>query len=315
VKVYTIEELRSWSGEPVRFGVLGHPVAHSLSPAMHNAALEEMGLEFRYGAFDVAPDDLADALQLLRRNEFLGVNLTIPHKAAALSIVQDVYETARGFGAVNTLAAVGDGWRGFNTDGEGFERAIRDEFGVDLRDLRVLVLGAGGGAGRAIVWQCALVRCERLVLANRTPGKAEALFKELAPYFRSALVSPPRARLAVVPWDASSLAEELASIDLVVNATSCGMAMSDPPLLPGAALLPHLLVYDTIYKPVRTRLLRDAQEAGARAANGLSMLLHQGALALEIWTDREAPVGVMREALRKAAAYAATASGTGKTSD
>ena len=298
----TFSNLQNWSEErpggdaPIRLGVFGHPVVHSLSPKMQNAALEHCGLNARYAAFDVAPDELKEALRLLPRLNFIGANLTIPHKISGAAVVDEIDDTARKIGAINAMRVEGDKLVGFNTDGVGFAHAIRTEFSVDLRDLRVLLFGAGGG-GRAIALQCAAERCERLVLVNRTPEKAEQLADELREAFADTRVSGPVPRLQVVPWEDSALRAQFANIDLVVNATSVGMKRSDPPLIPMQLLEPHLIVYDTVYASGRTPLLTAAAEAGARGANGLSMLLHQGALAFERWFDREAPLDVMRTAL------------------
>lgn len=266
---------------------------------MQNAALRVADLPMQYARFRIAPDELHSALRLLPAIRFLGVNLTIPHKINALEFVDDVDPFAQRVGAVNTIRVNGEKLLGFNTDGPGFSRAIRSEFSVDLRDLRVLLFGASGGAGRAIAMQCAAQGCERLVLVNRTLPKAQQLATELRPFFTDARVSGPVARLEVTPWDERALRAQLANIDLVVNATPLGMRRSDPPVLPAALLAPHLLVYDTVYTHERSQLLTQAAEIGARGANGLSMLLHQGALAFEKWFDREAPLFEMREALSR----------------
>ena len=297
---YTFADLKNWDAKgksPVRLGVFGDPVAHSLSPQMQNAALENLGLKERYGRFQIAAEELKTGLELIRRSNFVGINLTLPHKTGALPLMAELDEVARKSGAINTVLVEGEKLLGFNTDGPGFLHAIRSEFSVDLRDLRVLLLGAGGGAGRAIAMQCALDNCERLVLVNRTLEKAQDLAKELAPYFAASRVLGPVARLQAVPWDETSLRFQLANSDLVVNATSVGMKRSDPLLFPASLLAPHLMVYDTIYTPERTPLLAAAAGAGALGANGLSMLLHQGALSFEIWFGRKAPLDVMRAAL------------------
>ena len=298
-ELYTLADLKSWNAKtksPVRLGVFGDPAAHSLSPQMQNAALEKLGLKERYGRFQIGAEELRTGLELIRRLNFIGINLTLPHKTTALSLMDEVDDAARKGGAINTVLVEGEKLLGFNTDGPGFLHAIRSEFSVDLRDLRVLLLGAGGGAGRAIALQCARENCERLVLVNRTLEKAQDLAKELAPYFSASRVLGPVARLQAIPWDEASLRFQLANTDLVVNATSVGMRRSDPPLLPASLLAPHLMVYDTIYTPARTPLLAAAADAGALGANGLSMLLHQGALSLEIWFGRKAPLEVMRAA-------------------
>jgi len=281
---------------PIRLGVLGHPVAHSLSPQMQNAALEKSDLEMRYARFEIAPSELRPALELLRELDFVGVNLTIPHKIAASEFVDDPDETARQVGAVNTIKIEEGKLRGFNTDGKGFSRAIREEFSVDLRDLRVLVIGAGGAA-RAIALQCAKENCERLVIANRDAEKAKRLGEELRAFFAGPRVLGPVARLQAIGCDEAALRFQVANTDLVVNATPLGLTRADPAPIPARLLAPHLMVYDTVYSSGPTAFVSSAIDAGARAANGLSMLLHQGALAFEIWFDRAAPIEVMRKAL------------------
>ncbi len=298
--VYELSDLRRWMDEegetapPIRLGVLGDPVAHSLSPAMQNAALENCGLDLRYAAFRIAPNELKEVLELLQQLDFVGVNLTVPHKIAALSLVDEVEELAHRIGAINTIAFRAGKSLGWNTDGPGFARAIRDEFSVDLRDLRVLLLGAGGAA-RALAWQCAFENCERLVLVNRTFEKAQALARELGSYFSGPSVLGPEARLEAVPWNEAALGQQIARIDLVVNATTLGLRQSDPPVLPYSLLAPHLMIYDLIYR--KTAFLAAAQQVGARGGNGLTMLLHQGALAFELWFDRSAPRSAMKAAL------------------
>jgi shikimate dehydrogenase len=304
--IYTLADLENWNvaaadvEPPIRLAVLGDPIAHSQSPAMQNAALAKCGVPARYTRLHVKPEELAAALRLLPKAGFLGVNLTIPNKQAAISFLDEVDGRAQKIGAVNTVVISGGKLTGFNTDGPGLVRAIRSEFLVDVRDLRVMVLGAGGGAGRAIAVQCAMEGCERLVLANRTVEKAQALAKELQPYFQGPHLIGPVARLEAVPMENRVLKFQLQNTDLVINASSVGMKHTDPSPLPGSILLPHLMVYDTIYTAARTPLLRAADEAGARGVNGFSMLLHQGALAFEIWFNRTAPIETMRGALESA---------------
>jgi shikimate dehydrogenase len=296
--IFTLRDLQGWKRRkpPTRLGVLGHPVAHSLSPQMQNAALEESGLEMRYARFDIMPAELPPAFAFLRRSEFIGANLTVPHKIAALPLIDELDETARKIGAVNTVKIDEGNLLGFNTDGRGFSRAIREEFSVDLRDLRILVIGAGGAA-RAIAFQCAEENCERLVIANRDLEKGRALAEELRAFFTGPRVLGPVARLQAVDLDEAALRFQIANADLVVNATPLGLNRGDPVPIPGRLLAPHLMVYDTVYSNGPTAFVSAAVEAGARAANGLSMLLHQGALAFEIWFDRAAPIDAMRKAL------------------
>jgi shikimate dehydrogenase len=300
---YTLADLENWReatrdvDPPIRLGVFGDPVAHSLSPQMQNAALRGCEINMQYARFHIRANELRSALRFLRELDFIGVNLTMPHKIAAFARIDEADETATRAGAVNTIRLRDKKLFGSNTDGEGFLRGVRSEFSVDVRDLRVMVLGAGGGTGRAIAWQCALENCERLVLVNRTLEKAQVLAERLRPYFARPRVLGPVARLEAVPWDEAALRAQLQDVDLIVNATPLGMNPSDPAPIATRLLAPHHMVFDTVYGPSRTSSLRAADEAGARCANGLSMLLHQGALSFSIWFDREASIGVMRVAL------------------
>lgn len=301
-EVYALSDLQNWSDvtagidPPICLGIIGDPVAHSLSPQMQNAALKQCKIDMQYARFQIGPSDLPEALQLFRGLDFVGLNLTVPHKIAALAHLADVDENAERAGAVNAIKIDQGKLRGFNTDGRGFARAIREEFVVDLRDLRVMILGAGGAA-RAIALQCAKEHCERLVVANRTFDKAKTLTNELHDFFVGPKVLGPVPRLQAIPWEESAFRFQIGNVDLVVNATPLGLNRGDPSPIPSRLLEPHLMIYDTVYADARTPFVSAASEAGARAANGLSMLLHQGALAFEIWFGREAPLEAMREAL------------------
>lgn len=304
--VYTFDDLRTWPQAtggiqpPPRLSVFGDPVAHSLSPQMHNPGLLEAAIDAQYVRLQILPSQLKEALQELKTQDFIGTNLTIPHKAAAIESMDDIDETARHIGAVNTVLVEDGQLIGFNSDGPGFARAIREEFSIDLHDLRIMILGAGGGAGKAVAVQAAMDHCERLVLVNRTAEKAEALAAELAPFFKNDRLVGPMERLEAIPWDDRTLAPQMDHIDLIVNATSLGMKRSDPELLPASLIQPHHFVYDMVYSPARTHLVSQAKNAGARATNGLSMLLHQGAISFEYWFNREAPLEAMRKGLHGA---------------
>ena len=300
---YTLADLQNWAEiardvtPPIRLGVFGDPVAHSLSPQMQNAALRAFEINMQYARFHIRPNELRAALGFVRELDFVGVNLTVPHKIAGLTQIDMADESASRCGAVNTVRLHDEKLFGSNTDAEGFSRAVRSEFSIDLRDLRVMILGAGGGTGHAIAWQCALENCERLVLVNRTLAKTSALLDRLRPFFVEPRVLGPVARLEALPWDEAAVRAQLADIDLIVNATPLGMNPSDPAPIPARLLAPHHIVFDCDYGPSKTALLRAAEEAGARGANGLSMLLHQGALSFSIWFNREAPIEAMRSAM------------------
>ena len=300
---YTLADLEKWRevarnfDPPIRLGVFGDPVAHSLSPEMQNAALRACEINAQYARFHVRPNELRSALRFLRTLDFVGVNLTVPHKIAGFAQIDKADEFASRTGAVNTIRVRDNKLFGSNTDGEGFLRAIRSEFSVDLRDLRVMLIGAGGGTGHAIAWQCALENCERLVLINRTLEKGNVLLERLRPFFTEPRVLGPAARVEAVAWEESTMRMQLTDIDLIVNSTPLGMNPSDPAPLPGRLIAPHHMVFDCVYGPSKTALLRAAEQAGARSANGISMLLHQGALSFSIWFDRQPPIEAMRKAL------------------
>jgi shikimate dehydrogenase len=300
---YTLADLERWSeigrdiDPPIRLGVFGDPVAHSLSPQMQTAALRAFEINAQYARFHIRVNELRSALRFVREHDFVGINLTVPHKIAGLTQIDVANESASRCGAVNTVSLHDKKLIGSNTDAEGFSRAVRSEFSIDLRDLRVMILGAGGGTGHAIAWQCALENCERLVLVNRTATKTNATVERLRRFFAEARVLGPVARLEAVPWDETAIRAQLTNIDLIVNATPLGMNPSDPAPIPARLLAPHHIVFDCVYRPSKTALLRAAEEAGARGANGLSMLLHQGALSFSAWFNREAPVEAMRSAI------------------
>ena len=287
--VYTLDDLRRWRevtadcAPALRLAVIGDPVAHSKSPQMHNPALVAAGIDAAYTRLHILPGEVEECLRLLPKAGFIGINCTIPHKATVLRAVNHPDETARRAGGVNTVIVQPDGsTAGTSTDGGGFSRAVQESFGVKLSELRVLVLGAGGGAGRAVAMQCAAEQCAGLQLANRTASKLPPLAAEIAAFF---------------PQDKISTTTDLSAVDLIVNCTAVGMKPEDVSPISSADLSARHLVYDTIYVGHRTPLLRAADEAGARGANGLSMLLHQGALAFERWFSRPAPIEVMRAGL------------------
>ena len=300
---YTLADLENWSDvarhidPPIRLGIFGDPVAHSLSPRIQNAALRACEINMRYGWFHIRANELRAALRFLRQLDFVGINLTAPHKIAGFEQIDAADASASLCHAVNTVCLQDKKLIGSNTDADGFSQAVRSEFSIDLRDLRIMILGAGGGTGQAIAWQCGLENCERLVLVNRTLAKTTALVERLRPFFAEARVLGPVARLEAVEWEESAMRAQLADIDLIVNATPLGMNSSDPAPIPARLLAPHHIVFDCIYGPSKTAFVRAADEAGARGANGLSMLLHQGALSFSIWFNREPPIEAMRMAL------------------
>jgi shikimate dehydrogenase len=294
-----VADLRDWPAAtagvtpPLRLAVFGDPVAHSASPPMQNAALAARGYNLRYTRIHVRPDELADALQLAARHGFVGVNLTIPHKEAAVSMVDALGIEAVFLGVINTVRmerlAEGTRLRGFNTDGPGFARALWLELGLELEGLRVLIIGAGG-AGQAVAAQCVSGRCSRLVVVNRTFARANALAENLSPWCAS---------VQAVPWETTALRQALAEVDLVVNTSSLGLKLEDFSPLPPEIIPGHVRIFDTVYRAdgSPTPLETAAQRAGVRVVGGRALLLHQGALSFEHWFGGEAPLEEMRRGL------------------
>jgi shikimate dehydrogenase len=299
---YTLTDLDHWReatrgiNPPIRLGVFGDPVEHSLSPQMQNAALKHYKIDMQYARFHILPNELREAVELARKLDFVGLNLTLPHKVAAPQMMARLDNDAKRIGAVNVVKIDNGKLGGFNTDGRGFSRALREEFSVDLRDLRVMILGAGGAA-RAIALECAKANCERLVIANGTFEKGKQLADKLRDFFQGPKVFGPVPRLQAIGWEENAFRFQIGNIDLIVNATPLGLSRADASPIPARLLAPHLMIYDTIYSRQHTPFVSAAIEAGARGANGMSMLLHQGALAFEIWFEREPPIEVMRKAL------------------
>jgi shikimate dehydrogenase len=244
-----------------------------------------------YCRLHIHPDELSAALHLLPSKGFIGVNCTIPHKGGALAAVDEADDHARLAGSVNTIRVGQDGrLEGFSTDGLGLERAVGEELGAELSGVRVLVLGAGGGAGQAVAMHCASADVRHLTLINRSVEKLHPLQETIAEVY-------PREQISIGPWNDAALAKALDESDLVVNCSSLGMKPEDPSPIPASLINSRHLLFDTIYTADHTPLMRAADKAGARSANGLSMLLYQGAVSFEIWFRRPAPLEVMREAL------------------
>jgi shikimate dehydrogenase len=288
------------TGSTKLVGLLGWPVSHSLSPAMHNAAFDYLGLDWRYVPMPVdagAPGAIGQALAGLRALGLRGANVTVPHKQAVMPYLDRLEPAAQVIGAVNTIVVAPDGTlTGDNTDAAGFVSDLR-EHGVELEDQYVLVLGAGGSA-RAVVYGLACAKVARIAIANRTLETAQSLVAALQP------LAPGCPMQAFALTDLPRLA---ARADVIVNCTTLGMT-PNVDTTPWPADVPFgsgQVVYDLVYNPPHTRLLRQAVQDGARAIGGLGMLVWQGALAFERWTGRPAPVDVMRSAA--AAHFAARA--------
>ncbi len=279
----------------MRVGLIGYPVSHSISPAFQQAALDALGIDACYELWETPPERLAEVASRLRQNDCLGANVTIPHKQAMLRFVDEVDGVAAAIAAINTIVRRPDGRLvGYNTDVEGFARAIREDGKMTLKKRRVVIVGSGGAA-RAVAAASLAEGVAELVVCARRPEQAERLLDDLARYSTSPGIPVRTAPLA----DDSRLAEAaIRACDVLVNATPVGMAghdgRSDVPC-PAEWIPSGALVCDLIYNPPVTPLLRYARDRGARTLNGLPMLIYQGAVAFERWTGRPAPVELMRQ--------------------
>ena len=274
-----------------RVVLIGHPVAHSLSGAMQQAAFDSVGIDATYEMWDRPAIELADAVNELRGDDFLGANVTIPHKERVVPMVDRLTEEAHATGAVNTLTREGKRLVGHNTDVAGFRVALDKLVGKQKMPKNAVVLGAGGGA-RAVVFGLITEGFQRIVVFNRHLHRAEGMVRHFA---RTA----SHMELRAMPWHESIIEAELAKSKILVNATSIGLTADESPV-PGEILSPDLLVLDLIYN--RTKLLRDAEAAGSTAMDGELMLLHQGAAAFTLWTGQPAPLELMQTKLAEARA-------------
>jgi shikimate dehydrogenase len=274
------------SGKTAVYAVIGDPIAHSMSPVMQNAAFEAMNLDCFFLAFKVAPAEVENALLGVRGLGIRGLNVTMPHKNAVVTYLDEVDETAQFLGSVNTILNEGGKLRGFSTDGIGALRALKEN-GATLSGKKLVLLG-GGGAARAIAFTLAKEVGE-LVLLNRTPEKtvplAEALNQKFHRKVTAGSLSP------------SAIKENLRDADVLINATSVGMHPNAlQSLVKSEWLKLSLTVMDIVYSPLETKLAKDAKAAGAKVVSGLEMLIYQGAASFELWTGKPAPVEVMRKA-------------------
>lgn len=276
-----------------KLAVLGHPIGHTLSPVMHNASIKALGLdaEYEYGKLDVPPGELMVRLAQLPAEGYAGVNLTIPLKEVAFQGLKTLADSARILGAVNTIEFTEDGMIGHNTDGYGFLKALEEAFGKTVGGDHVFVLGCGG-AGRAVALMAALNGARSLTLADVDAVRVANLAEEVR---RIA----PQCEI----FQCLEKAEQIKACrmaDLVIQASPVGMKKDDSSLLPEESFRKEQRVFDLIYMYPETAFLSTAKAAGAQVANGLGMLLHQGAKAFNIWTGIKPDVGAMRKALEKA---------------
>lgn len=273
-----------------QIGILGYPLAHSISPTFQQAALDHLGLDARYSAWETEPSKLRVKVASLRCENVLGANVTIPHKEAVMAMLDKIDPKATDIGSVNTIVNRDGKLKGYNTDAPGFMRGLREDGGFDPQGKRVLILGAGGAA-RAVAYALSEAKVASLVIVNRTLERAERL-TEMLKANRSGVVIEARGEMP--PG---------LEYDLLVNCTSIGMkhgSMEGRSPVRKQDIRWGALVYDLVYNPQETPLLRMAREAGVKTLGGLAMLIYQGATAFELWTGQKAPVDIMFAAARRA---------------
>jgi shikimate dehydrogenase len=274
------------SGKTQLYGVIGNPIEHSLSPAMQNAAFEALQIDAVFLAFKVKKDEVENALQGMRGLGVVGFNVTMPHKNAVIPFIDEVDETARFLGSVNTIFNDNGKLRGFSTDGIGAHNAL-EENGAAPKGKKVVLLG-GGGAAKAIAYTLAK-EVDELVFLNRTPEKIKELSEVLKRTFHK--------KITADLLSSKDIEQNLQNADILINATSVGMHPHSAQSIVASKLLKSgLTVMDIVYNPIETKLAKDAKDAGARVISGLEMLVYQGAASFEIWTGQVAPVKVMRQA-------------------
>jgi shikimate dehydrogenase len=271
-----------------RFGVIGHPIAHSLSPLLHNTAFSLLGLDCSYEAFDVEPSSLGTAIRGFKKQGFAGLNVTIPHKEALARLVDEQSDESRAIGAVNTVIFGDNRIRGENTDVYGVAASL-EEYRSQIQNRLAVVIGAGGSARAIIYALCTRFAPAEIVVANRAVGRAKELIADLGPHAH-------RSSLRAVSLSGAEFDAHLAQAAVVINATSVGMApaVDQSPVGDKARFHSGQIIMDLIYTPLETRFLNQAARCGARTISGLEMFLHQGARSFEIWLGRPMPLEQLR---------------------
>ncbi len=276
------------SGTTKLYGIFGYPVEHTFSPGMHNAAFKKLRMNARYVPFAVHPDNLRVAAKAILPLGICGLNITVPHKQAIISCLDELSEEARLIGAVNTIQIVDGKLVGHNTDGRGFIRSLRDSAGYDLKGKTVFLIGSGGAA-RAVGFSLALSGVHKIFLYDVDLKKAVTLARTIR----------EKTGVDAQTLSAGDVASAANESGCLINATPLGLKKNDPLPLKKEFIHKRHLVYDLVYNPLETKFLKAAKERGAKRLSGLGMLLYQGVIAFEIWTGVKAPVDIMKNALTR----------------
>lgn len=276
------------SGKTAVYGIFGHPVEHTFSPGMHNAAFADLGLDGCYVPFAVRPEELGHAVSAIVPLGLRGLNITVPHKEKVIPFLDELTEDARLIGAVNTIEVRDGSLVGHNTDGRGFLRSLRADAGFNPKGKTIFMAGAGGAA-RAVCFSLALAGVDTILLYDLDRAKAAKLERDVQ--------SKTSARVKVL--QAGTMRKSAPAADCIINATPLGLKKGDPLPVPREFVQKGRLVCDLVYNPPDTALLKMARSCGARTLPGIGMLLYQGVIAFEIWTGEKAPVDVMKRALAR----------------
>ncbi len=275
------------------YGVIGWPIKHSLSPAMHNAAFKALGIDAEYKLFEVRPEELEDFI--LKRKDAAGFNVTVPHKEKCMALLDSIDPLAASIGAVNTIVIKNGKLTGYNTDSLGFIAALEKDLGFSVKGKSVFVLGSGG-ASRAVSFSLARTGAKKIILTDLFLDKVKSLADNVRKFY-------PGCKVDIVEPKKIYRESDLSGIDLLVNATPIGLKESDPVLFDKGVFRPGLAVYDLVYNPEKTKLVKLAQDSGLKASGGMGMLLYQGAKSFELWTGKNAPVDVMRTTLNSTLSF------------
>jgi len=277
------------SGKTKVCGIIGHPIDHTLSPTMHNAAFRELGLDFIYIAFEVESEHLHESISGIRSLGIHGLNVTIPHKEDVIKYLDEINPEAKKIGSVNTIVNRGSQLVGYNTDGIGAIKALKDNK-VELKEKKILLLGAGGSAKSIAFTLSKFVK--KIMILNRTEERAKKLADNLKLMFDIEITWNHLSQEAV--------RQNLIDTDILINATSIGMnPKSDESLIKSKWLTSRICIFDIVYSPNGTKLIQNAKRIGAKVIDGIDLLVYQGAMAFKIWTGREPPINVMKEAIKK----------------
>lgn len=279
------------TGKTKIIGIFGDPIGHSLSPLMHNSAFQSLDLDYAYIPFNVKRENICDAVNAIRNLNLVGLNITIPHKEAVLSCLDEVSKEAKLIGAVNTIVNDNGKLIGYNTDGAGFYQSLVEVIGEKPKDKKIFIIGTGG-ASRAVAFQLALENIGELVLTNRNYQKGYKLAEEIA--------KNTKTKTDTIEFTSSKFEEIIPNVDIIINTTPIGMYpnINEEPVVDTKLFSSKTIVCDLIYNPYKTKLLEKAEDIGCKVVPGLGMLLYQGAIGFEKWTGFKAPIEVMDKVLK-----------------